>query len=99
MFRAHADRLSYQTRSTVINSKDYGITLNAALETGAVLVSDKSPLSSRSPQSRPPALQQPTPARQHGWTKEPRALARPGVGGRPDRLEPPLRFWWKRVMP
>jgi polyisoprenoid-binding protein YceI len=43
MFRAHADRLSYQTRSTVINRKDYGITLNAALETGAVLVSDKHP--------------------------------------------------------
>jgi hypothetical protein len=33
VFRANADRLSYQTRSTVINRKDYGITLNAALET------------------------------------------------------------------
>jgi hypothetical protein len=33
VFKAHADRLSYQTRSTVINRKDYGVTLNAALET------------------------------------------------------------------
>ena len=40
--------------SVTINRKDYGVTWNAALEGGGVLVSDKVTRSSRSPRSRTP---------------------------------------------